>query len=535
MKHNQTECLLGHGHPSISRSDCKKPHTLSRRIVWWCRGRTSHGRWLLRLMLFLGAILCGAIFMLFWKQPTRYSPYSITAITNTSDGYTEPTASGNLATTTALDLSLSTCPTQQEQRTSLHFEIWDRALIQQLRSSDRDLPKTEEESWRPVTDGVHVFSAFITTTVQHTIHVVSLVQFRDSNGTSIETPPLVCAVRTSGGVTEHTARVRAVWTWLEPRLKSAFILCPAPANYEGEIQVTISARGSSEGLSLWIPVHRPPEKSEQKCCAVCVRPIFGPAISLWKVAEFIAHYRLMGARNFYFYDLEMPNDMKVLLSHMQMNGVDITVVPFKLLVDSSEVHAQGQMAGLYDCMFRSMSKSEYFIHVDLDEFIVPVQYSNISALVYGVEATSGADVVGSIVVPSTYYCAEYPLNVVSMQHRQAHLQTRIFNIHTGYIPSDDVTKYIGRTRTICNAAVHTVAQHCGHFVSVLLLPSVARINHYRRCCEYTSFDPVKRWGITLWTPSQLFLDDTVEARADAIEKELAIMGLHSVLRSTSGD
>ncbi|KAH9366734.1 hypothetical protein HPB48_022795 [Haemaphysalis longicornis] len=389
----------------------------------------------------------------------------------------------------------------------------------------------EEESWYAVTGGVHVYSAFITTTIVRAIHVVSLVQFRDSNGTEIEPPPLVCAVRSSLGVTEHEARIRPVWTWLEPRLKSAFILCPPPVVFEEDIQVSISVRGSRKGLPLWIPVHRFPEKSEEKCCAVCVRPIFGPAISLWKVAEFIAHYRLMGARHIYFYDLEMSDDLKVLLRHMQMKGVDITVVPFKLLVDSSDVHAQGQMASLYDCMFRSLSKSEYFIHVDMDELMVPLQYSNIPALVYGVEATKGTDVVGSIVVRSTYYCAEYPLRPLAMQYPLAPLQTRMFSIHTGYVPYDDVTKYLGRTSTICNAGVHDVEEHCGHFKSVLAPVSMAVVNHYRRCCEFTSFDPVKRWGFRLWTHSELLVDDMVEERADFIEKELELLDLHSVLPS----
>ncbi|XP_077548777.1 uncharacterized protein LOC144162173, partial [Haemaphysalis longicornis] len=380
-----------------------------------------------------------------------------------------------------------------------------------------------------VTDGVHVFSAFITTTTEHAIHVVSLVQFRDSNGTEIKPPPLICAVRSSLGVTEHEARIRPLWTWLEPRLKSAFILCPAPVPPEEGIQVAISVRRSSKRFPFWIPVHRPLEKSEEKCCAVCVRPIFGPPMSLLKVAEFIAHYRLMGARRIYFYDLEMSEDLKVLLGYMQMKGVDITVVPFKLLVDSSEVHAQGQMAGLYDCMFRSMSKSEYLIHVDMDELMVPLQYSNISALVHGVEATNGMDIVGSIVVRSTYYCAEYPLRLLAMQYPRAPLQTRMFSIHTGYVPYDDVTKYLGRTRTICNAGVHNVQQHCGYFKRVFVPASVAVVNHYRRCCEFTSFDPVKRWGFRLWTASELFVDDMVEDRADVIEKELEVLGLHGLV------
>ncbi|KAH9366727.1 hypothetical protein HPB48_022788 [Haemaphysalis longicornis] len=422
----------------------------------------------------------------------------------------------------------TTCPSHRERRTSWHFARWDKRLLQELRGSRRGFLNMEKESWYSVTDGVHVFSAFITTTVEHAIHVVSLVQFRDSNGTSIEPPPMICGIRSSLGVTEHEARIRPLWTWLEPRLKSAFILCPPPAVSEEGVEVAISVRGSSKRLSVWIPVHYPPVESEGKCCAVCVRPTFGSAISVSKVAEFIAHYRLMGAREFYFYDLEMSDDLKVLLGYMQMKGVDITVVPFKLLVDSTEVHAHGQMAGLYDCMFRSMPKSEYHIHVDIDELMVPLQYSNISALVYGVEATHGGHVVGSIVVRSTYYCAEYPLRPLSLQDRRGPLQTRLFTLHTQYVSFGDSTKYVGRTRTICDAGVHIVRKHCGSFQAVLAPSSMAGVNHYRRCCEFAGANRIKTVEFNLWNISELFRDDTVEERATLIENELDILGLRKV-------
>ncbi|KAH7939442.1 hypothetical protein HPB52_012697 [Rhipicephalus sanguineus] len=66
--------------------------------------------------------------------------------------------------------------------------------------------------------------------------------------------------------------------------------------------------------------------------------------------------KLMGVSKFYFYDLDMTSDLKLLLSWLQLSGVDITLVLFKLIDDATQVHAQGQMPGLYDCIFRSMSK-----------------------------------------------------------------------------------------------------------------------------------------------------------------------------------
>lgn len=513
-------------HPcSTSRAQC-------RRITWILR-RALLGRPVRRLLLFASVILSTAGILYIWTLPGYSTTIFTKAVIRTSVKSMESTASTGPVTTTAPDLSWTTCPSHQELRTSRHFALWDKRLLKELRGWSSGLLKMEEQSWYALTDGIHVFSAFLTTTVEHAIHVVSLVQFRDSNGTPIEQPSLVCAVRSSRGVTVHKARIHPVWTWLEPRLKSAFILCPPSAVSEGDVEVAITVQGSEKRLPVWIPVNRPTEKSREKCCAVCVRPTFGP-IGLWKVAEFIAHYRHMGARHIYLYDLEMSDDLRVLLGHVQMAGVDVTVVPFKLLVKSSEVHANGQMAALYDCMFRSMSKSEYIIHVDLDELIVPLQYPNISALVYEAEGTYGADVLGSIVMRSAYYCAEYPLSMLSRQDGQAPLRTRMFSLHTQHVPFSDSTKYIGRTRTICNAGVHGVEKHCGRFKRVRVPVSMAGVNHYRRCCEFSGANPIKTVELNLWNFSELLLDDRVEERASLIEKELDIMGLGKVLPSLRG-
>ncbi|XP_077549307.1 uncharacterized protein LOC144162584 isoform X3 [Haemaphysalis longicornis] len=146
MKDNQTEGLLGHPHPSISRSECKKPHTLSRRIVWWCRGRTSHGRWMGRLLLVLITTLCGAAIMLLLKNPRRTASVPNLPPTNTFVEFTVANASRGAARPLAFDLSWNTCPSQQELRTSLHFSHWDKELLQHFRSSRNIAPKMEDES-----------------------------------------------------------------------------------------------------------------------------------------------------------------------------------------------------------------------------------------------------------------------------------------------------------------------------------------------------------------------------------------------------
>ncbi|XP_077494411.1 uncharacterized protein LOC144105097 isoform X2 [Amblyomma americanum] len=431
------------------------------------------------------------------------------------------------------DLNWTTCPSENELRAQQHFAQLDEKLAQQLRTSAGSPPRTENESWHAVTPDIHVFSAFLVTTQEYAIHIISLVRDRMNENYSLNPhPPLVCLVRSSRGTREYTARIEQVWTWLNPTYKNAFILCPPPEQTiisTGNIQVAVTVRGAVNSTLRWLELHIPSDKLDEKCCAVCVRPVFGSSLSLSKLVEFVAHYRVIGARRFYFYDLEMTPDVKILLGKLQAAGIAITLVPFRLLVNSSEVHAEGQMPGLYDCIFRSMSRTEYFIHVDFDELIMPAGNSSISAVVQEVEQQEGKAAIGSIVIKSRYYCAEYPIDSSHWTDSDVPLQTRTFTYRSRDLDKEGFTKYIGRSRAVCNAAVHTVLTHCGIASEIRLEASLAVINHYRRCCAFTEESPVIYLKIPLWNASYVIAHDPPKEYTAGIETDLAIRTLTSLL------
>lgn len=434
---------------------------------------------------------------------------------------------------TLRDLNWTTCPSENEVRSEHHFRLWDEMLGQALRISTQGPPRTERESWNAVTDNIHVFSAFLVNTTEHAIHITSLVRSHENkvNGTAIQHPPLVCFAQTSQGTITSEARIRLVWTWLDPSFKNALILCPpleATIPTDEDIRVAVAVQGFAEDSLQWLKLHRPPERPKEKCCAVCIRPSFGSSISLWKIVEFMVHYRLMGVSRFYFYDLQMSSDAKLLLAWLQAKGVDVTLVPFKLIADAADVHAEGQMPGLYDCIFRSMSSAEYYIHVDIDELMVPLRHSSLPAMVREVER-EGNGTVGSLVVRSRYYCSEYPLNVQYASLEHLPLQTRLFTYHNVDMHQADFTKHIARSRSVCEAGVHAVEQHCPGYNKVLLDSSVAFLNHYRRCCEFKPTSAVNRWNFSLWNISQLSTHYSYVGISAGIENDLVVRALRSLI------
>ncbi|KAH7934406.1 hypothetical protein HPB49_025552 [Dermacentor silvarum] len=433
---------------------------------------------------------------------------------------------------TIYTLSLRTaCPSKKDVPVVWNFSLWDEKLAQALRLRGQETPRTENESWHAITDHIHVFSAFLVTTNEHAVHITSLVRSHETKGkgTRIRHPPLVCIIRASNRTITSKAQIRLVWTWLNPSFKNALILCPPPKEIflqDEDIRVAVAARYSGASSLRWLKLHRPPKKSPGKCCAVCVRPLFG-AVSLWKVVEFIAHYRVAGARSFYFYDVNMTSDLKLLIARMQHLGVDVTLVPFKLIMDSTveqeHVHAHGQMPSLYDCIFRSMFKMDYYVHVDLDELMVPMTNFSIPALVQQAERKSTRPL-GSLVVPMRYHCLEYPRNMRYASEEFSALQTSLFPYHSGDIKHGGFTKYIARSRTVCEAGVHHIHKHCAMNTVSFLNSYEAYFRHYRQCCSFAPSSDYDQKG-HFWKVTSLSADTSFVEFSARIERDPLVRAL----------
>ncbi|XP_075739691.1 uncharacterized protein LOC142785132 [Rhipicephalus microplus] len=421
------------------------------------------------------------------------------------------------------------CPSENELRAESYFRLWDQKLEKALRLSGQGPPKMEEEAWHAVTDHIHVFSAFVATTTMHAIHITAIVRrrMRNTHHDSAPHPPLVCVIRTPNHTATHKARIRLVWTYYNPGFRNALILCPPPnetsaANGE-DIRVAVAVAGAQQDSLRWLQLHQPSVGLIDKCCAVCIRPIHGPNLSLWKVVEFVAHYRSIGANSFYIYDFDAPSGLKLLLAWLQSAGVDVKLIPFKLIASSGDVHSHGQLPALYDCIFRSMSRMEYYIHVDFDELIVPVRHRSIPVMLREMERESSHRL-GSLVVSNRYFCADYPLNINYSDQKYVPLQTRLFTLHNEDMTHAGLTKNIGLSRAVCEAAVHTVARLCKAYKEVLVDSTVAIMNHYRRCCSFEAEHPANTL-FRLWNVSEISVDHSSSQLSAGIERDVVMRSL----------
>ncbi|XP_075529709.1 uncharacterized protein LOC142563076 isoform X2 [Dermacentor variabilis] len=394
----------------------------------------------------------------------------------------------------------------------------------------------ENESWHAITEHIHVFSAFVGAHGKRTILVTSLVRTRHPKvkRTPIRHPPLVCVIRTSKKTIQRVAYIRIVWTFYNPSFRNALILCPSP-NRESPadhyVQVAVAAQNGTANSLRWLHVHHIPKKSKEKCCAVCVGPLFS-APSLWNVVEFIVHYRVMGVGTFYFYDLNMTSDLKLLIARMQYLGVDLTAVPYRLIMDATveheHVHAHGQVPSLYDCMFRSLSKMEYTVNVDIDELIVPLPKFSIPAMVQQAERKMKPNL-GSLVIPMRYHCLEYPLNLRYSSHELLPLQTRLFRYHSSELHHTGFTKYIARSRLVREVTVHWVKEYFGSATEALRDSFNAYIRHYRECCSYLPSDIHAMLGL-FWNFTRVMPDFWFGKLSERIQSDPVMRALMSEMR-----
>ncbi|KAH7946643.1 hypothetical protein HPB52_002225 [Rhipicephalus sanguineus] len=415
-----------------------------------------------------------------------------------------------------------TCPNENERLLTRYMDHWEDALIEQLQNGSAGAPpRAESAAWEVLLKGsVHVFSAYLANASIWGVHVVGLVQ-RDVELSNSTTPSIECLVRTADGKSlRRPVIVKKMWEEFPHEFLRAQLICPLQGvvGLREPASVILRAFGVPDTEQVELPVRKPPETAPTKCCSVCVGPTYGAATRLWEVVEFVTHYELLGARSFFFYDLEMSQSMLRLVGRLQAEGWDVTLVPFKLIAPYNHSNvAWGQTVMLSDCAFRSRFKTEYFVNVDFDELIVPrAKYgANLSALIESVERRRGAGNVGSLVLKNRVFCYEHQVNRDYVRPDALPLRSRILNTHLSVANNNFTYKYIARARAVCSAAIHRVVEFCRDYEAVFMNSNELVVNIYRRCCNY-DVGKEKSWGVDFRDADRLFVDDSAKALSSSL-------------------
>ncbi|XP_067136088.1 beta-1,4-galactosyltransferase galt-1-like [Centruroides vittatus] len=149
--------------------------------------------------------------------------------------------------------------------------------------------------------------------------------------------------------------------------------------YSQRVALTPYKRSATHWIKVVLTEPVKDDQSWQNNIAVCVPPLFGEfANNNLPLAEFIAYFQIMGVQHFTFYDYKAGNFIKLLLNALIDEGIPISLFPWNLPTDVSDVWDQGHLANVADCTYRYAKTHKYVVTVDIDELIIPQQ--NISLM-----------------------------------------------------------------------------------------------------------------------------------------------------------
>ncbi len=206
---------------------------------------------------------------------------------------------------------------------------------------------------------------------------------------------------------------------------------------------------------------------------VCVRPLYGPFSSFSSILEFIAYYRANGINKFIFYDLSITPKMRSLLESMPF----VELLPFHLPINSNDIHAEGQISAINDCLLRSSPNT--VILVDIDELIITKSFRDIKTYV---DFKLKNELTGALVIPNVMVCDQFETN------RNVEQFPRIF-----YALERQTFKWQHRDRSkliilkplsVAQLGIHTIwlwNNNSGVY-SENVDESEAMLFHYRSCC-----------------------------------------------------
>lgn len=130
---------------------------------------------------------------------------------------------------------------------------------------------------------------------------------------------------------------------------------------------------------------------------VCVPP--SSAFNKTKFIEFLSFHKLIGVSSFIFYGGSVPHRIAKLISNLAYRlDINATFFPWNFPYSYKEL---GKEILTFDCILRNRNQSYYAAVLEIDEYVVPEQYSSLT------EILDNIDHVQKVSFPVIKFCLEH--------------------------------------------------------------------------------------------------------------------------------
>lgn len=273
----------------------------------------------------------------------------------------------------------------------------------------------------------------------------------------------------------------------------ADFLCTIPGDCK-PTHVALTIAGCDYVYSTFVSVlnQEPRDSDFPVDITICISAMFNGYNNVLQFIQAMEMYRLLGAQKVVVYKSSCSPDMEEVLRHYQDNMGFVEVLPWPIsayinvssgwMVSESpgDLHYNGQIQALHDCLYRNMYSSKYVLLHDADEIILPNLDKNWKDFLDRLKAKYGE---------ATYYfdnnvfpieefedSGKYDLKEWASLPGESFLQhifrepVPFFHPRTG--------KLIINPRTVFEVNVHQVERSSTS--TVWVPPSVGRLYHIRR-------------------------------------------------------
>ncbi|KAH7985557.1 hypothetical protein HPB51_026799 [Rhipicephalus microplus] len=382
------------------------------------------------------------------------------------------------------------CPNKYDRQVSNALKRSDQFIIQKLLRSaeyNRTIAYEDDSGFptAPVND-LFPYSAFLVTRddVWH-VDIIALVPTDYGRLSKIQ-KKTACYVDVKTFTFSTTIAFNIVAEHMAPHYSTAFVSCRYPPREKFiPVRVALGTTGTRKDFG-WLRVHNTNKtmRNDQKSLlTLCVGPVYGGYNKLSQIVEFFAYYSIMGVEHYRVYLGNASSEVETLLNVIKLRGnLSVSFHLWNVDTNSTRVALHGQMAAIQDCIYRSKESSEYTVHADFDEYLVPSNSSTLADLVIKFEKATGRGKLASLVAQNWFFCFEYPPVQSALWHTPLMLsRALIARERTPWEPNIR-SKYIASTSTTIVGGVHRVAEAANGSVHVHLPVNSLVVNHYRRCC-----------------------------------------------------
>ncbi|CAL8349578.1 unnamed protein product [Merluccius merluccius] len=120
---------------------------------------------------------------------------------------------------------------------------------------------------------------------------------------------------------------------------------------------------------------------------VCMSTVFGAdGGNVLQFLQTMELYRLWGVQKVVLYLTNCSGDFQQVLDHYTQQGF-LEVVPWRLGEEiRKDIHHNGQLSVMNECLYRNMYTSRYVILADVDQLLVPYKHSSLQVMVEELQA-----------------------------------------------------------------------------------------------------------------------------------------------------